>query len=577
MSLTPIRSRMKTEASENDDLLRKKLSRRKAISTAGKVAISAIVAGVVAGVGGYYAGSAAAAPTTVKETVTKTVTAAATTVEKTVTTTVSAPGAATTVTAPAKTVTVTKTVAAPGAKPYEGVKLTVLCHTGVQAGPWHAYKEDIKNILGIDLEVVEAPPEELYSKGLLGIKSKPADYDLVQYNSAWIGDFEPYLLPLDEFIQKSDPGWGDVLPGFRLFRNMWAGKIYSWTLDGDTFMFYYRKDLFDHPDEKEEFKKRYGYELGPPKTWDQVRDIAEFFTRKAGDTLAGSKLKKDFFGYADQAKRGRVYYWYFFRWIPYRAAEEGGIPHYFDPETMKPLINTPASVEALEAMKDILQFSPPGVLGFEWTELFTAAMSDSVVAMWIHWPDEGDRFQDKLQPLPVENPPTPQLGFCPVPGVEKDGKLYRYTPIDTCWELGIAKNSKNPDAAYAVLYFLMRPDNALERVMAPTAKIPSSNHDPYAYSQFYSPRWRAEKPWVGPFLDAELEALKSPYPLLRIPGGFEYLDALDLAVSECLSGAKDAKTALDDAAAKWEEITDRLGRDRQKEFYKKMWMVPLVF
>jgi multiple sugar transport system substrate-binding protein len=164
-----------------------------------------------------------------------------------------------------------------------------------------------------------------------------------------------------------------------------------------------------------------------------------------------------------------------------------------------------------------------------------------------------------------------------VPGVEKDGKLYRYTPIDTCWELGIAKNSKNPEAAYAVLYFLMRPDNALERVMAPTAKVPSSNHDPYAYSQFYSPRWRAEKPWVGPFLDAELEALKTPYPLLRVPGGFEYLDALDLAVSECLAGTKDAKSALDDAAAKWEEITDRLGRDRQKDFYHKMWMVPLVF
>ena len=34
-----------------------KMSRREAISTAGKIAISAVIAGVVAGVGGYYAGT----------------------------------------------------------------------------------------------------------------------------------------------------------------------------------------------------------------------------------------------------------------------------------------------------------------------------------------------------------------------------------------------------------------------------------------------------------------------------------------------------------------------------------------
>ena len=560
---------------EEENVLNKKLSRRKAISTAGKIAISAVVAGVVAGVGGYYAGSAAAPPTTITKTETVTKTAAAATVTKTVT------AAGTTVTKTAtvtKPTTVTKTVGVPGKRPFEGVKITVLCHTGVQAAPWYAYKPDIKAIYGIDLEVVEAPPEELYSKGLLGLKSKPADYDLVQFNTAWIGDFAPYLLPVDDYIKKNDFGWGDILPGFRLFRDMWGGKIYSVTLDGDTFVLYYRKDLFEHPEEKAEFKKRYGYELGPPRTWKEVRDIAEFFTRKKGEKLAGSKLLKDFYGYADQAKRGRVYYWYLFRWIPYRAAEVDGIPHYFDPDTMKPLINTPASVEALEAMKDILKFSPPGVLGFEWTELFTAAMTDSIVAMWIHWPDEGDRFQPKLKPLPVESPPEPKLGYCPTPGVEKNGKYYQYTLIDAAWNIGIAKNSANPDAAYAVLYFIERPDNVIERCMAPTAKIPNSNHDPYTYSAFNSPRWRAEKPWVGPFLDAELEALKYPYPQLKIPGGYEYFDALDKAVSEYLAGTiPDAKTALDGVAKKWEEITDRLGRDKQKEYYKKMWMVPLIF
>ncbi|MEM2747168.1 MAG: BMP family ABC transporter substrate-binding protein [Candidatus Caldarchaeum sp.] len=55
-----------------------KISRRKAISTAGKIAVGVVGAGVVAGVGGYFAGSSTAAPVTITKT------AAAATVTETV-------------------------------------------------------------------------------------------------------------------------------------------------------------------------------------------------------------------------------------------------------------------------------------------------------------------------------------------------------------------------------------------------------------------------------------------------------------------------------------------------------------
>lgn len=44
-----------------------KISRRKALSTAGKVAVGVVAAGVIAGAAGYYAGSSAVAPTTVTQ------------------------------------------------------------------------------------------------------------------------------------------------------------------------------------------------------------------------------------------------------------------------------------------------------------------------------------------------------------------------------------------------------------------------------------------------------------------------------------------------------------------------------
>ena len=69
-----------------------KISRRKALTTAGKIAVTAVIAGAVAGVGGYLAGTSAAPARTIEKTVTRTVTetAMATTVTKTVTTSVPA-------------------------------------------------------------------------------------------------------------------------------------------------------------------------------------------------------------------------------------------------------------------------------------------------------------------------------------------------------------------------------------------------------------------------------------------------------------------------------------------------------
>ena len=50
-------------------------------------------------------------------------------------------------------------------------------------------------------------------------------------------------------------------------------------LEGDAAGWAYRKDWFEDPKEMEAFKAKYGYDLGVPKTYKQLRDIAEFFYR----------------------------------------------------------------------------------------------------------------------------------------------------------------------------------------------------------------------------------------------------------------------------------------------------------
>ncbi|MGD9507675.1 MAG: ABC transporter substrate-binding protein, partial [Geminicoccaceae bacterium] len=58
-------------------------------------------------------------------------------------------------------------------------------------------------------------------------------------------------------------------------------------------------------------------------------------------------------------------------------------------------------------------------------------------------------------------------------------------------------------------------------------------------------------------------------PYMRITGTQEYYDILDSNLSSAMSGAKTPQQALDDTAAAWEQVTDRLGRDKQLKAYQE--------
>ena len=176
----------------------------------------------------------------------------------------------------------------PSGKPYEGVKISVVAHSGHHATPWYKEADNIKKSLGITLNVIEVSPDELYSREMLELSQRTGAYDIIQYNSAWVGDFENYILPLDNYIAKDNDaiGFNDILPAFRKAQDIWGGKKVSITIDGDTFLFYYRKDVFQDPGEQKAFKAKYGYALpDPPQTWQQVVDLAQFFTRKKGQSV----------------------------------------------------------------------------------------------------------------------------------------------------------------------------------------------------------------------------------------------------------------------------------------------------
>src|SRR5688572_11170937 len=68
-----------------------------------------------------------------------------------------------------------------------------------------------------------------------------------------------------------------------------SDKYYAAPCETDAMGFAYRKDWLESAEEKAAFQAKYQRELGVPKTWDEFRDVAAFFTRpdkkQYGDAL----------------------------------------------------------------------------------------------------------------------------------------------------------------------------------------------------------------------------------------------------------------------------------------------------
>jgi multiple sugar transport system substrate-binding protein len=126
--------------------------------------------------------------------------------------------------------------------------------------------------------------------------------DLMIGDSQWIGGaaengqyvkmndfFKANGISMEDFIPATVTGyaeWPKNTP------NYWALPAYA-----DVVGWTYRKDWFSKPALKTEFKKKFGYDLGIPKSQEQLKDIATFFQ---GRMVNGKKV----YGAAIYTERG---------------------------------------------------------------------------------------------------------------------------------------------------------------------------------------------------------------------------------------------------------------------------------
>lgn len=435
---------------------------------------------------------------------------------------------------------------------FDNVTVTVVGDAGHNLLPYEFWKDEFAE-MGITVEVVEVPFADVYQVLKTEFVAGSGAYDLVTFYPAYIGDFvsNGYLLPLDDMIAKEpaavwDPNMDDVLAPFRELYNKFGGQTYALTIDGDVLVFMYRKDLFENADEQAAFKEKYGYDLTPPETWDQWLDVGEFFTRKAGDTLAGETLTEDFYGSAEFARRS-----FSWAWFMNRAASAGVV--YFD-ENMNPQINTPESVAALQNMVDSLKNSPPDVLNFGYDELRDIFIGGRA-AMVVQWTDVPKKASD-----PSISKIVGKVGVGRVPGTPVGDEIVHRSMMPVGRVLGIAADSDVPEAAYCVAKHIAY-NRSLEDVSTALTGL-----DPYRQSHLDNVAAFATlmgEDNAAAYLSGLNQALADGFPEIFIPGAAQYADALDLQVNRALAGEVSPQEAMDTAAAAWDEITDTLGRENQ--------------
>lgn len=447
--------------------------------------------------------------------------------------------------------------------------LTVITRdTEAIAGPAARHGHSFAVATGISVKVVRAPFDQLYDDIMVGFITGRSLYDVVIVPSTWLADLAPYLASVPDWLVKGID-LADIYPAYRDVMMRWQDDWKAVTIDGDLQIGAYRTDLFADPAHQRAFAAAYGQPLAPPETWEDYHRIAEYFhgrTDAEGRTVAGTVEAF--------ASRGQRPWTLFSRAAAYvnHPAHPGAM--FFDPQSMIPSIDNPGWVRALSEYAGVRAFAPVDAArmdSFEIRARFIAGRS----AMAVDWTDVGVLAVDARVSTIAD-----RVGFFILPGSRSvwNPTTQQWDSLDRIrhvpfiafggWIAAVPADRQRRDDAWRYVAWLADPTRSTVDVMDGTSGI-----NPYRISHLADvTRWRrvfGSMVQASAYLAAIRASLESPEVVgdLRIPGFRAYAAALDTAIEAALSGKADPQAALSEAAGAWERITDRLGRQGQRQHY----------
>ncbi|MEO9874915.1 MAG: ABC transporter substrate-binding protein [Anderseniella sp.] len=293
------------------------------------------------------------------------------------------------------------------AEPFKGMEINVLSETI----PTHEYESKtltkaFEEITGIKVnhqllgegEVVQAVQTQMQTNRNL--------YDAYINDSDLIGTHSR----LQQAVNLSDwmdgEGKGVTNPGLDV--DDFIGKSFTTGPDGKLYqlpdqqfanLYWFRKDWFDKPELRAQFKAKYGYELGVPVNWSAYEDIAQFFSEDVKE-IDGVRI----YGHMDYGKRAPDLGWRMTdAWLSMAGATSPGLPNgrpidewgiRMEADSCNPSgasvargggTNAPASVFAIAKWDEWLRkYAPPGAADYDFYQSLPA-LAQGNVAQQIFW------------------------------------------------------------------------------------------------------------------------------------------------------------------------------------------------
>ncbi len=426
--------------------------------------------------------------------------------------------------------------------------------------PWEAYT-------GAKINWIDLAQADYNARLQQSIATGTVDFDIIEMGAPFEGDV------LGKGLASEMPDWvkeqidmDDYVDYLKAPVGTWDGKTYRVSIDGDCHTFAYRKDYFGEGGIG-------GAEV--PKTWQEINQVSKDLVGKE-DPLTGLPAH----GYLDPLKGWGGFGFYFLENRASAYAKHPNSPAWlFEPDTMKPMVNNPAWVQAIQDVMDLIEAgayptdqinADPGTTAFQQFLAGTGSM-----LMW--WGDVGSSARTSDTSVVGD-----VVGFGVNPASDRVYNAQSGEWEDTMNEapnmayIGwgvyvmatVEGDEKKKKAAWSAAAHLGGKDLSLWASAYP------SGFQPYRNSHFQFEEWEEagyDRAYVEDYLGSNADSYNHPNAAIepRIPGIFQYYSVAEDELAKGYAGQYgSAQETADAIAVAWEKITDQIGRDSQIAVYK---------
>ncbi len=434
--------------------------------------------------------------------------------------------------------------------------------------PWETYT-------GAKINWIDLAQADYNARLQQSIATGTVDFDIVEMGAPFEGDVcgKGLASEMPDWV-KTQIEMDDYVGYLKAPVGTWDGKTYRISIDGDCHTFNYRTDVFSDPELAKAWKDEgHQGDWAVPTTWQKVQEVTKFLK---GKKAAG----QDAYGYLDPAKGWGGFGFYFLesRTTAY-AKHPDDKAWLFDVDTMKPRVNNPAFVRAIQDVIDALPSEPadqlnadPGTTAFQQFLAGTGSM-----LAW--WGDVGSMAKTSDGSVIGDT-----VAFSILPGSDDV-----YNAKTGQWDKLASGPNFAPNMAYIGwgVYVMARVDSDPVKQKAAwsaaahlggkdlslwTAAYPSG-FQPYRNSHFNIPEWVAagyDEAFITSYLKSQSDSYNHPNAAIepRIPGIFQYYSVAEDELAKIYAGGSTAQAGADAIAAAWEKITDQIGRENQIKLYK---------